>query len=838
TAREGRVLAPLEGRSSELATLQELWRDALDNRGRAALVVAEAGMGKSRLLAALEEQTGSMQREVVHLSCQPHYRNTTLYPLLAFLSRRAGISRDDKPVASLGKISALLDQHKLGDETNRALFAAMLKIPADDLYTPPVESPQRQRQAFYPAAAALLLSLGQGSPLLLFMEDLHWADPTTLEFMGSLLDSFSQQPVLLVETTRPEIAITEDPRLRVITLEGLSADATGAIVRHVSRGRPLPPSLVDLIRRRSDGNPLFVEELTKTLLESGQLREDDGQMVLTESAPQAAIPTTLHDSLMARLDHLNSVKELAQIGATIGREFSLELLTALSSKPAASILADLAKLEEAEIVFAQPRDGKPAWYFKHALIQEAAYESLLRSRRRELHALIAETLETQYTDETGLQPELMAFHLSRAGKYRRAVHYGQSAGMAALTRSANAEAIEHARACLAWLQHLPEGEDRSRIELGVNTMLTPALMAQKGYASGEVEASANRALELLDTLGDRPEAFPSLWGLKLFHHVRSERKRARELAERFLALAERSGDTDQFVAGLPMTAQCCWIEGDHKQAEELLRRGISLYVEESHRHHAFQYGFDSLSYSRMTLSQVLWITGRSDEAVVEAEESVAHARRINHANTIGIALLYVMLIRQQRGETDLVAELGAETLSFCERMGVTTPSSYAAIIANWVKGDVEGSQGIFAVHDAIGAHLGMTYYRSLAAENAIIAGRLDDARTILEPALKQAATTGERYWEPQLMRLQARIALAEGQPETIAADLLREAAGKAGEMGGTMLEALALIDLSRLSTVEDTAESRTRLAELVSDLGGQLPAEALSQIEKLNIFDR
>jgi len=825
-AREGRVLPPLEGRSVELAALEANWRRTEHGLGGAVLIVGEAGIGKSRLMVELAKRAAQGPAHEVAVHCQPQFRNTALQPVLAFLQRAAGIVRDDPVEVGFGKVADLLDHHEMAGST--ALFAAMLKIPASGLYEVPAESPEHQRRSFFTAVATLILALRQGAPVLLCIEDLHWADPTTLEFVGSLLDQFTGRPALLVATTRPDaqLALADDPRTRLVALDGLSVRAVQAIVGRITGVLSVPRGVADLIWRQSDGNPLFVEELTKTLLESRQLREEDGQLVLADSPTRIAIPATLHDSLMARLDLLASAKELAQIGATIGREFSLPLMAAVCPQAHEEVVAGLGVLEAAEIVFEQPDAGERTWHFKHALIQDAAYESLLRSRRRALHAQIAEAIATSTPDETTRHPEVMAHHLSRAGQYLRAIEFGVRAGMTALTRSANAEAIGHARACLDWLHHLPEGEERDQSELGVNAMLTPALMVARGYASPEVESSANRALQLIDALGDRPEIFPIIYCLKQFHHVRSERSQARALAERLMAMAERAEDSSQQAAGLGQLAQCCWIEGDPAGAERLLRRAIALYDVEKHRKYAYQYGFDFLTYSRMTLSQVLWITGRSTEAVREAEAALAHAREINHANSVGMGLLYLMMVRQQRGERAAVVEIGHETQAYCDRMGVTTPRSYASMIANWANGDIEGSLGIFDVHAALGAHLGMTYYRSIAAENAIDAGRLDTARAILDPALRQAAATGEKYWEPQLLRLQARIARSGGDPDVDAAGILERAVAQANARCAYMLEALALLDLSELPGNRGTE----RIDELVRTLGTELPADAVARI--------
>jgi predicted ATPase len=317
-----------------------------------------------------------------------------------------------------------------------------------------------------------------------------------------------------------------------------------------------------------------------------------------------------------------------------------------------------------------------------------------------------------------------------------------------------------------------------------------------------------------------------MYCLKQFHHVRSERAQARALAERMMTLAERAEDSTRLAAALGLLAQCCWIEGELTQAESLLRRAIAQYEVDRDRRYAYEYGFDFLTYSRITLSQVLWITGRGDEAVREAESALAHARSINHANSVGMGLLYCMIVRQQQGERDVVEELGRETQAYCGRMGVTTPRSYAAMIANWASGDVDSSLAIFDVHAVVGAHLGMTYYRSLAAENAIDAGHLDTARAILEPALLQAAETGERYWEPQLLRLQGRLALAAGEPHDTAIAHLRRAAETAAGMGAHMLEGLALLDLLGIAPATGTG----RLRELLKGPVTALPAEAAARL--------
>ena len=823
------LLAPLQGRSEELALLTGMWDAARAADNSVAIISAEGGMGKSRLLAALEEAVAAGPHFIVNCSCQPQFQNSTLKPVRTFLSRHARFERGDSPAERFAKVNALLERHGLGEQS--PLFAVMLEIPPSGVYAPPEETPQRQRQTYFRAMVELIRAMGQNAPLLISIEDLQWADATTLEFLQTLPEALAGYPSLIVATTRPntESALASGASVRHIELGGLSDSAVEALARQTAGERDLPASLIRHVQRLAEGNALFVEELTKALLESDAVREADGRIVFEAGASAEAVPATLHDSLMARLDRLDDAKEYAQIASVIGREFSLHLLVEVCGRPSGSVLYGMARLEEAEIVFPYTVEGERHWSFKHALIQEAAYESQLRSRRRALHGAIASAIERVLPEELTLHPEIMAHHLSRAGESGRAIEFGCVAGLGALMRSASAEAVAHTRDCLDWLAGLEPGISRDLAELGIIAIRTPAILQHQGYTAQEIEALEQRVLELLDRVGDRPETFPNLLGFKVFHHVRSERERARDLAERFLALADRLGDESSLAAGLPMIGQCSWIEAKLEEAEEQLRRGIALYDADAHGMHAAQYGFDTLSYCRMTLSQVLWMTGRDAEALREARAALDHARAINHTNTIGLALLYVIMLHQQRGEREEVARLAEEALAYCDRMGVSTPTSYIALIANWAAGNIDGSEELFAVHLALGAKLGLTYYRSLAVENCIEAGDAKRAAELLAPALEQARETGERYWLPRLLALEARVANMTGDGDPIAS--LEAAADEAREHGAWMLEAMALNDLCTLLPGDGSAKRRERLDWLIENFGIKRPEHPFGELD-------
>ncbi len=828
-ARSDGGLAPLRGRETELDGLLGQWTKSRDGKLNLALIGADPGFGKSRLLAALEDKLNDEDHASVAFYCHPQFNNSTLRPFVDYLASLFGWKREDGPKDRFDKLSARLTTAGLAEDI--AIFASILGIPPDGLYAPRSESAQLQRAAFASATAKLLIVEAGSAPLLILFEDLHWADATTLEVLGGFLDSFTDHSVFFVATTRsPEtLQLAEDARVNLVRLGEVSADASQEIAKQVAGNKDLPKEVVDQILAQAEGNPLFLEELTKGLLESDALVEKDGALVMDGPLTRSIIPNTLQDSLMARLDRVTTAKEVAQISSVFGREFSLDLLLDVSKHSTKTIEANLAILEEAEIVFPIEGGAEKSWFFKHALIQEAAYESLLRSRRRELHHLIAGSYEKLRTAELTEIPEIMAHHLSHAEEFDRAIEFGLSASMGALMRSANAEALAHAKSCQVWTGKLADEEQRGPTELKVQAILTPALMQTQGYSSPDVQASARRGLELLEIYGDSPEAFPNLLGLTTYHHVRSERQLARDFSERFVALAEKIDAGNQLVAGLPLVGQCSWIEGDLAAAEDELRRGISLYDAEAHKLHGAQYGFDSYSYCNITLSQVLMMTGRITEAMEAAEASLAHARTLQHTNTIGMAMLYVTMIKQQLGMRDVVAKETAEALEYCTQMGVTTPTSYIAMIANWAQNNVDGSREIYGVHDMLGAWLGMTYYRALGAENAVESGDFATAQEILDPALEQARNTGEEYWLPELLRLQARIDAGTGA-KTVRSNL-EEAVAIAKSSGALLLEALAIRDLNKVDGV-DEAQLDARLDELCGPLGVQMPETVLQQLSE------
>jgi len=618
------------GREHEVGLLRDRWAQVQIGRGHIVLLSGEAGIGKSRLLQVVKDEIIGATALRIEYRCSPYHQHSALYPIITHLERALTLRQDDTPEDKLRKLEEALRPYPLPLAEMVPLFAALLSVPLSVLYPPPALTPQRQKQKTLEALLAWLLALTEQQPVLFVVEDLHWIDPSTLEFLTLLVEQGPTARILALLTCRPEFQPPWGLRthLTPMTLQRLPQSQVEVMIARVTRGKALPSAVLQHVVTKTDGVPLFVEELTKTVLESGLLRETQGHYELTGPLPPLAIPATLHDSLMARLDRLATVKAVAQLGAVLGRTFSYETLQAVTPLDEASLQQALAQLVDAELLYRRGVPPQAIYLFKHTLIQEAAYQSLLKSTRQQFHQRIAQVLETRFPDLVETQPELGAQHYTAAGCYEQAIVHWQQAGQHASDRSAHLEAISHLSTGIELLKTLPETSERTQHTLTLYIALGAALMVIKGHAAPEVEHAYNQARMLCQQVGESPELVPVLFGLWKFYNARPQFHTARELGETLLRLAQHAYDPALAVIAhyaLGWTWLCL---GALPAARQHLGEGIVHYKPEQRRTPVFRVGQDPGVAFRIHVAGTLWLLGYPDQALARVHDALTLARAV------------------------------------------------------------------------------------------------------------------------------------------------------------------------------------------------------------------
>src|SRR6476619_4883187 len=498
-------LPQLFGREEESELLLRRWRYATQGEGRVVVLTGEPGIGKSHIALAFGEGLQGEPHSTLRYFCSAHHTNSALFPFIGQVERAAGFERGDSPTEKWAKLETLVAQSAV-DPERVAILANLLALPVDDQFRLQEVSPQKRKEKTFAALMAQLEGSAARQPVFMIFEDIHWIDPTSLELLAAMVEHVPRLRVLLLLTTRPEFTPPwpSYPHTATIPLTRLDRRACAALVERVTSGKRLPKEVTDEILARTDGIPLFIEELTKTVLESGLLQESDGHYVLERPLPTLAIPTTLHASLMARLDRLAPVREVAQVGAVAGRDFHYELLQAVAGMPKERLDDALGQLVRSELIFRRGESPHSIYAFKHALVRDAAYASLLKSRRGQLHAAIANALEQQFPEIADTQPETLARHLTEAGLIDKAIAYWQQAGKNAALRSANLEAIAHLRRGIELTAQLLPGKEKDSSELDLQLILGPCLIATQGPAADTSVATFARARELCERLGEPP----------------------------------------------------------------------------------------------------------------------------------------------------------------------------------------------------------------------------------------------------------------------------------------------------------------------------------------------
>ena len=764
-----RGLTPLVGREQEVGVLLERWEQAKAGHGHVVLLSGEAGIGKSRLVQTLKDHVAHEPYTRWECRSAEYYANTALFPLVELFQRLLQFHAEDTLDEKVGKLEQVLRQYRLPVEETMPLFASLLSLPlAEERYAPLALSPQRQRQKTLETLVAILLERAEHQPLLFILEDLHWTDPTTLEWLHLLIEQTPTASMLVLLTCRPHFQPAWHHRsyLTEMTLNRLSHVQVEQIVAGMTDGKTFPAEVLQQLSAKTDGVPLFVEEITKSLLESGQLTAGDGHYALIGSLSTFAIPATLHDSLMARLDRLVTAKGVAQMGATIGRQFAYDVLQAVAQLDESLLQRELGRLVEAEIVYQRGVPPQAIYTFKHALIQDAAYQSLLRSTRQQHHQRIAQVLEARFPELCETQPELLAHHYTEAGFMAQAISYWQRAGQRAVERSANLEAIGHLTKGLAGLATLPETGERTRQELALLTTLGPAMIAIKGYGAPEVEDTYLRARALCQQVDDPAQLFPVVRGLWNRYLMRAEHQQARELGEQLLSLAHSLHDPASLVEAHRVLGTVLWNRGELQLAHEHLERGIGLYEPHQHRTLAFRYGADPGVVCRFYVAVVLWSLGYPQQARRRMEEARTLAQDLAHPHSLAFVLVFAAILHRLCGEVQAAYTRADAAMLLAAEHGFAQWFAGGTILRGWtVATQGQAAEGIAQIHQ------GLVAWRAAAAEvlrpswlallaEAYAAG--DDPASGLHglaEALVLEETTGERWYEAELYRLRGALLL-------------------------------------------------------------------------------
>ena len=775
--------APLVGRDQEIGLLLDRWELAQAGEGQVVLLSGEAGIGKSRISKALCEHVASGFHCAVRFQCSPFHGNSALQPAIAYLEHACAIGPDDPAATRLDKLERWAGAMPDAIRAGLPLLAALLGLPTDGRTPAPATAPEQQKERLLGLLAELLTGNG-GEPILFLIEDIHWIDPTTRELLDLCIDRAPASCCLLLLTFRPDFQHGWAARAEVtaLALNRIGRRQSAELVECVAGGTRLPEEVLEQIVGRTDGVPLFIEELTKAVLESGLLRETPGGYVLAGPLPPLAIPTTLQDSLLARLDRLGSAKELAQVGSVIGREFSAAAVAALSSLDATALGRALQQLVATGLVHQHNRPAGLAYAFKHALVQEAAYSTILLSRRQQLHARCAEALQAVAPGLAEREPEVLARHYTEAGFAERAAGLWLAAGRIATERSANLEAIGHLTKGLAVVAELPAGEARARLELSLQIGLGIPLMACRGYAAPETGAAFQRASDLAEQLGDNVQRSRAFYGLFAYYCQLGENRVAEALAARLLRLATEAGEHDVAAIARRTLGTARYLLGDQAGGRAEIEASLRPHDTASHGPLVHRFGQDQRSAGLATLSMIEWIEGHPDKASRISLTAVEVARASGHANSLGFALVFgACPVAILRGDWELAEELVETLLRHARdhRLGLSHASALA------YRGEVLAERGEFAAaiadfraglleFRAVVSGVRLPAHQGAFAQALGRAGQFEEALAVADDAVRAAERREERWCLAELLRIKGDI-LADCGSAVLAEACLLEA---------------------------------------------------------------
>jgi class 3 adenylate cyclase len=801
-------LTALVGREEELELLLRRWSRAKTGEGQVVLLSGEGGIGKSRLTAALLEHLATEPHTRLRYFCSPQHTDSAFYPIIGQMERAAGFRRDDTAEQRLDKLKAVLSQGTNDLREVVPLIADLLSISTGDRYPPIDLKPQKRKEKTLAALIAQVEGLSAKEPVLMVFEDVHWSDATTRESLDLLIDGVPRLHVLVIITFRPEFTPSwvGRPHVTLLALNRLPPRQRAVMISQVTRGKALPKEITDQIIDRTDGVPLFIEEVTKSVVDSGWVTEVGDHYAMTGSA--LAIPTTLQASLLARLDRIASTREVAQIGAALGRSFSHELISAVAVIPQPQLDDALDELVRAELIFRRGTPPDAEYTFRHALVHDAAYATLLHSRRRELHARVADTLErARVIDRASVRPEILAYHLAQTASTDRAVAYLREAAQVAAERWANAEAVQHLSRARELSSRLDDGPAKHKLELAILLELGPMLQRVEGFHSASVEEVYRLARSLCAEGDNAEQRFAASWGLWSVAQHRGRLDDARQLAEELIGLGEASQDPGLLLQAHHSAWTTLFVLGDDCTALRHAEEGINLYDIHEHRTHSSRYGgHDPGVCARMMGGLAAWFAGFPDRAGVLSAEAIGLGRTLGDPFSYAMALSFGSSVAMMRREPEIVEErcTAMQRLLDDHQLGLGHFGSTAKIVQGWAaavtgrpdKGCELAKEGLSEIRRSGFARF--SFQLGIMAEVLHLAGDFPAALDVIEEAIQVAEETGERRWLPRLLHDKAHSLMAATGGASAAEDALKNSVLAARQQQARMAELRAATSLARL----------------------------------------
>jgi predicted ATPase/class 3 adenylate cyclase len=827
----------LIGRAAEMSLLRQRWEQAQRGDGQIVLLNGEPGIGKSRIADTFLAEAQVPSSLALRYACSPYYQNSSLYPFVSHIEEAAAISREDPPEHKLDKLLQWLGD--VGDDHQAApIFAALLSIAVEDRYPPLDLAPLALRRKTMEAIEQKFLRLTSPGPALAVFEDAHWIDPTSGTMLERLVDLLPEQSALLIVTARPEFTAgwMRLSHVTTLTLNQLGRREAADLIAQVSRGRALPQALIEQITERAAGNPLYVEEITKSAIESEA-------PVAPGQAARHSIPATLRDSLMGRLDRLGRAKEVAQAASVIGREFDDELLSMIVAMPETARRDALRQLTASQLVAERPHPSRAAHYFRHALIQEAAYHSLLNATRRQYHLKIAEALEGRFPNLAESQPETVAHHFAEAGADERAIAYWLRAGRRAAERSANLEAVEHLRKALELIRKLAAGRQRDEQELAVLITLGPALMATQGWNAPEVREVYSEAQRLAEEMGRTAELFPALWGRWLVAHAGGDAPLAVELLRQLVVIARDQGDENLLMQVHHAGGSTMGTAGEIAAALEHVEAGVRLYRFDAHQREALLYGGHDPCVCAQSIGAICALMAgdmRRSRALSEAAYQLA--ARLAHVPTVAHAEQYRAEMAQMLGNAQEVEARSRRVLELASEKGIAHYIAWANMWLGWVlvvrgerdAGLAKVEEGLVALR-ATGSQYHIPHRLAVRAQAFLAAGKSAEARGAIDETIEAVQRTGEFWYEPEVYRIKAEIVQSLPQPDVATAiACLDHAIARAHAFGARFWELRAAVALARLLQSQGRGEAaQSRLAAALDGMGRETGLPEMDEARSL-----